>query len=699
MDLDRAFRKLIEEKGIKILSSRSAYHYLSDLCPKDIYKYRFLFKLQEFPSLYHDLLLTKGIEDDIKDLSHNFSIKTGFRNELIRELLEIITNGVRMAFYGTYPSNKNSLTLISLYEANKKEWNKRLELLKDGAFYSEIDGKITWILSSGEEILPRKFYSATNFSEGLACIRKDNQLGLINIRGNLEVDLNEIDDRGGYIKTIEHGLALRIKDYPNINHIINKDGIILKCCFEEVSQPLYTPNTILIIKQNNLLGIINNRSQLLINPTFKSISKFKGDKAIGEYPNGKYAILYSSGKLININSEYEDIEITNERSLMIGYPNPKLRKKIRKGIMFINELGKEMQIPIKIKRIVDSTSIPFLIREEETDFYYFIDNEGILYNNYGYEKAFPFRNNLYTWVKQGNFWILINKLGKPIYCTDQYDIISEYNEKGNLCRNKINGNLFIIDIKKNDPIINEVENSSLIAVKSLVGNNLNKIIYSFNVNGTTWKFIDGVLYNLPFEEGEVIASVNIFNNDRKLNLGKDNEFEDLYEVTTGYPIIISKPHNNTYLIYNILTKETSKIKLNKDEKIRDGLIRNNNSYLIVEGKDYQYFINLRNGNKSENASFIDYFDTSKEEFIIHKDNEVCYLLDKDFNKISNGYDNIENCHEDIYIVSSIVKINGKSKYKYGLINNKGKEILPLEYDNLSFTHSKNFLLKNTNYEV
>lgn len=170
IELERAIRKLIEERNIKTVSSKVAYYYLSDLCPKEIYKFRIFFKLQEFSNLYHGLLLTKGTENDLEELSHNFSVKTGFRKELIRELLEIITNGVRMAFYGAYPSNNNSLTLMSLYEANKKEWISRIELLKDGAFKSIKNGKITWILSDGTEILPRKYFGASNFSEGLVCI-------------------------------------------------------------------------------------------------------------------------------------------------------------------------------------------------------------------------------------------------------------------------------------------------------------------------------------------------------------------------------------------------------------------------------------------------------------------------------------------------------------------------------------------------
>lgn len=475
------------------------------------------------------------------------------------------------------------------------------------------------------------------------------------------------------ILSIEHGLALGLKGFNHISYLINKDGIIKEVNYEKTINYVAPFSPLTIFKENDLIGIIDDKCEIIIPPIFKNINNFNSSYSIAEYPNCKFAIINIYGKIINIKTRYENVCLTKDRSIILGF--------IGKRINLINELGEDIQFPIEIKEIVND-SLPLLVIEKETNFFYFLDSKGLLFCKDGYEKAFPFNDCYYTWVKQGNYWYLIDKEGEVISNTDKFEIISKYYPNGTLCRNKNNGNICIID--KNICLIEEINNTSRIAPKksSDVNYRESSEYYYFFIEGHTYKYIEGILYKIPFIELDIISTF-VFNKniiDRKS-----------IKILKGYPLTFSRPNNGSFYVFNIFTQEFIEIKLEEGEVIKKGFINEIDSYLIIEGKGKKYIISLSTKKKSD--YFISYYPLYgglRDVFIIKKENKLFYLLDSKLNIVSEGYERIKYCTKNFYIAEKYKEGSNNKNKVYGLIDNTGKEILPFEYDYLSFTPSRFF---------
>lgn len=669
MSFALAIRCLIEDKGIEILPTKTAYNYLMDLEPLETIKYRFLYKINDLYSLINDLLISTGSENEILHLSYVFSSNSGFQRELINQFLLQTAEGIRMAFWGRYPDTSNEQTLLSLFFLHKRIWFNMVEQFSSGTFFSRKNGKVSWILANGKNVMPTYYLGASTFSEGEACVCRSGQSrSFINIMGNTEVDLTIVDNgKSGFITPFKHGIAFAISNINDINYIINKKGNIQCLDGYKKSDIESGAPTITTIERNKFIGFVNEKCEILVYPQFKSIEKFKGNYAIGSLPNGRYAVITQHGEIFYINKSFDYLDNSNIKNLLIGYNNHFTGK----DITILDEIGREIILPIKIKVVVEPKYYPLLVQDQLSNFYYFIGANGILFNINGFEYAFPYVYE-YTWAKSGYIWLLIDKNGNVLNKTSKYDIISGYSSNGCLVRRRDNGNICWINNKLK--IIRELKNSSMSSPKVYnprpFYNNL-KEYFGFTVDKTSFRFVDGQLYEIPFAKIENLLSAIDFPK----------------QINNGVPFVKTETINNECMILNyIKDKMPTKIRIEDGETIKMAFIKGNKAFVLVKSNDYSYLINAENGYRSVKFKHLRPYNFKDKQFIIRMTDGLFYLLNQNLTIISKGFAEIIPTINDIYIVKEKVKLSNISTVdKYGLMNSLGKIILPLEYDYLSYT--------------
>lgn len=137
MEISEALQYYIEEKGIENLPNSQFYSFLSDLCKDEVSPFRFILKFPDFSKMYADLLRTPGSYLDIKQISYKWSQITGFKEDLITDLLRNLSKGIRKTISNPHPEEKK-LPLLILFNKYHHPDTKYLDFLKKGEAIRDI---------------------------------------------------------------------------------------------------------------------------------------------------------------------------------------------------------------------------------------------------------------------------------------------------------------------------------------------------------------------------------------------------------------------------------------------------------------------------------------------------------------------------------------------------------------------------------
>jgi hypothetical protein len=194
------------------------------------------------------------------------------------------------------------------------------------------NNKTGYIDSTGKIIITPKFHNGSDFSEGLAAVRKNGYYGFIDRRGEFAIK-PEFDLATRFIK----GLAFVYKDGRPF--VIDKKG-------KTVLPPVYASlayvneDLAIVTTINGKTGLMNLQSKKLIADTvFKSISDFREGVAVVEGPEisednrmmDQWAVIDPDGKFIVPFGKYAYIEAFSDGVARISFMDKK--KKDTEGVI------------------------------------------------------------------------------------------------------------------------------------------------------------------------------------------------------------------------------------------------------------------------------------------------------------------------------------------------------------------------------
>ena len=147
--------------------------------------------------------------------------------------------------------------------------------------------KYGYIDKSGNEIIPCVFEYAGDFSEGVACVRKDGKYGYIDKSGN-EIIPCVFEHAGDF----SEGVASVRKDGKY--GIINKNAqVIIECIYEYT----FIKNGIIVFELNNKYGAMSLNGDIVVPCSYDYIKDFKG-KFTQVKLNGKWGVVDNNGNII-----------------------------------------------------------------------------------------------------------------------------------------------------------------------------------------------------------------------------------------------------------------------------------------------------------------------------------------------------------------------------------------------------------------
>jgi hypothetical protein len=139
--------------------------------------------------------------------------------------------------------------------------------------------KMGFINTKGQFVIPPKFDSVGNFSEGLAMASIESKQGYIDQNGKWVIP-PQYKNGFALANEFHEGFArIDVKTSPNNYHIdlIDKTGKTLKLPevknIGQVSEGLFT------FEQNNLVGIMNLEGEVIVKPQFSYVEEFHGGVA------------------------------------------------------------------------------------------------------------------------------------------------------------------------------------------------------------------------------------------------------------------------------------------------------------------------------------------------------------------------------------------------------------------------------------
>ena len=159
------------------------------------------------------------------------------------------------------------------------------------------DGKFGYITKEGSFAIAPKFSAAKNFSDGLAAAEEKGKWGFIDTKG--EWVIAPTFDNAKYF---DSGICIvQIKtDWK----YINKKGEI-QTEAPSTDKLFDFENGIAFFRQVNKVGLINNKFEVVLNPTYDVIRSFEGNYARCA-KNGKWGIIDTTGKEV-VESIYDEI--------------------------------------------------------------------------------------------------------------------------------------------------------------------------------------------------------------------------------------------------------------------------------------------------------------------------------------------------------------------------------------------------------
>lgn len=296
----------------------------------------------------------------------------------------------------------------------------------------------------GEEYL-----SVGYFSEGLApVVKKDSRITYINKDGKVVFELIKYkDDPIEEAYPFENGIA-RVKTASRKYGCINTKG-------EFVVPPLYSSifhageNILLIKNEKEQWGYINYKGKTLVEPKYSDANGFNDNGYAMVEKDGKQIIINRKGK--EILKLKDDMKISSwaDENLMpysidnksYGYLNLdgekviKLSSNIKEPSSFLNgyatfknsdndygTIDEEGEIVIRAKYDELNMYNDFILYEDDNE-WGFLSYSGDVIKRACYKRILPiFKGNKYTYAKDGDEWILIDKKGEDTKKVKVYNI-------------------------------------------------------------------------------------------------------------------------------------------------------------------------------------------------------------------------------------------------------------------------------------
>lgn len=286
----------------------------------------------------------------------------------------------------------------------------------------------------GEEYL-----SVGYFSEGLApVVKKDSRITYINKDGEVVFELTKYkNDPIEEAYPFENGIA-RVRTASGKSGCINTKG-------EFVVPPLYSSifyageNILLIKNEKDQWGYINYKGKTLIEPKYSDANGFNENGFAMVVMNGKQIIINRKGKeILNLKDDMKISSWTDENLMpysidnkSYGYLNLegekviKLSSNIKEPSSFFNgyatfknndrdygTINEDGEIVIRAKYDELNMYNDFILYEDDNE-WGFLSYSGDVIKRACYKRILPiFKGNKYTYAKDGDEWILINKKGE-----------------------------------------------------------------------------------------------------------------------------------------------------------------------------------------------------------------------------------------------------------------------------------------------
>lgn len=649
MELAHSFRKAIEAVGLENINEKRFWNIVQDFHPL-VNTYSFLWSIMVQHGVINDFLKLADSDENINAFITKTSYHTGFELEKLRFILLALREGVLCSFYGIQPLKNTLIELCSIYKENKLRWLNRIEELKDGIIIAR-KNKLYGVLSTSKEILPFKYRGATNFSCGLACFNDGTNIGFINIRGNFEIDLNSLGEecRISSVGPFSNGIA---KIY-GINGKIGYFSIteeITECIYDEIYDDAVSTDshrTIHRISKDKLIGLMDNKCNIIAEPQYTSIIRIDTNNNFFLAKNDKQEwLVLRSGETISSH-------LTNP-----SLNHPGIIQDIR---IYGNQVKYEFYsynlkklTSNNIDNVISSSRMPVLIHAK-CGIYYFIGEEGVVFDKTGYEKAFPFVSN-FTWVKVGNRWRRINKNGDVIYEMSDGDILTKEICCRVLRRNSLSSLIEVFNCEK-ETVECAIPNSNTTVVEESIGRISALNIYNFTVNEKHFIWSDGILLG---NNKSII----------RCRLSKRKIFICPIDAIT-YKLFCNGRD------YGVFMKQNS-----EDRFLTMLPLKNGNEIIYYKTSDGRmYLFNVSKNLYSDYFTSIEMYSVMNrlaKAIIAKNSGKKSILLDSDFNVLSE-WDKIE-------ITSSLDYFKIRNCFdEYGLISHTGKIVIKPEYESLNYS--------------
>ncbi len=306
--------------------------------------------------------------------------------------------------------------------------------------------KVGFVDSLGTEVVSAKYQGGTSFSEGLAAVVSDNKAGYIDRMGN-EI-ISPKYDGGGHFK---EGLA-RVMLNKKLGYIDLKGN--------EVIPPIYDNGAnfqegLAVIMVNNKIGYIDRAGNEIVPPKYENAGDFQKGIAV-VYLGGKMGLIDKTGKELisprfeGIYDKYRDIlvvKIKMDNRMLHGYISS--AGKELTPVKYTNDLGSEnfrhglARVCVdSLCGLVDKNGVEVLPIIYKTIGYFDDGRHAVVKRDgkYGtidtlgkeiikplYEASFKFDKEGYASVKRNGKYGMIDRTGKEVV-KPVYDYVSSFDD-------------------------------------------------------------------------------------------------------------------------------------------------------------------------------------------------------------------------------------------------------------------------------
>lgn len=463
----------------------------------------------------------------------------------------------------------------------------------------ELNKKVGYIDNEGNKIINPKYIFGTEFYNGYAIVKNQNDLfAIINNKDNYVVPfgiyyyIERFNDKYIVSKFTPNGLKSALLD-SNLNEIT-------KFKYDSIT---YSKNNIFIFVRNNTMGIINKEG--------KEIYKYESNDTDDKNISIELSKVYSDKE----KSKYVKVTL-NDSSTII---NIKTGKKVYK---------------YTLENLEALDNNIFYIKSNDNSYnkYFIIKNDKIIYQTSEYKRVRidDYDSNILVCVKSDVTYDYINlKTGKKINIDDNYDytysngilIRKTYDFTNDQNVYKFNDGKKEYEVKNINPVKDEFKNGFMrVFIDENKYNFINKkgellnkeaydTITNFNSNGYAIVSKDNNYGVINSEGKEIIKlkyeNIEFIDNDLFESIKKKYNKELFIYISNGKKGIISSDSEEIKAIYNNIEFITSKypfikVKLDEENKLinivknkeydfefNDDIVINDN-YFIINSKYYNY---------------------------------------------------------------------------------------------------------------